>query len=232
MHTERLRTVRPDDPAPAAAPEASPALRADALHNRTRIVEAARESFAARGLDVPMAAIARRAGVGVATLYRRFPTKETLIAEAFTEEVGVCVAGIQEALADPDPWRGFCTVIEQVCATHATDKGFTTAFLSAVPGTPAFDRERECAERGFALLTRRAKDAGRLRADFAHEDLALILMANSGITADSTEEALAASRRLVAYLLHSFRAGPATEDAPLPPPTPLRLTNILGPRHS
>ncbi|MFF5565726.1 TetR/AcrR family transcriptional regulator [Streptomyces sp. NPDC012623] len=227
MHTEPPRTARPGGPAPA--PGAPPALRADALHNRGRIVEAARESFAARGLDVPMAAIARRAGVGIATLYRRFPTKEALITEAFAEQLGVCVSVVHEALADPDPWRGFRTVIERVCALHATDRGFTAAFLSAFPDAVAFDRERDCAERGFALLVQRAKDAGQLRADFAHEDLALILMANSGITADSTEAAQAASRRLVAYLLHSFRAVPDTSPAPLPPPPPLRLTSLLGP---
>ncbi|MEV7422802.1 MULTISPECIES: TetR/AcrR family transcriptional regulator [unclassified Streptomyces] len=226
MHTEPPRTARPEDPAPDA--DASPALRADALHNRTRIVEAARESFAARGLDVPMAAIARRAGVGVATLYRRFPTKDALITETFTEQLDACVSVVDEALDDPDPWRGFRTVIETVCAMHATDRGFTAAFLSVLPDSMAFDRERERAERGFALLTQRAKDAGALRADFAHEDLALILMANCGITGDSTEAALAASRRLVAYLLHSFRATPDASAAPLPPPAPLRLTYLLG----
>src|SRR5690349_1268544 len=72
-------------------------LRADALDNRERILDAARALFAAEGLDVPMGEIARRAGVGPATLYRRFPTKQTLIAEAFADEMRACHAIVDDA---------------------------------------------------------------------------------------------------------------------------------------
>src|SRR5688572_30625533 len=105
-------------------------MRADARENRARVLTVARELFAERGLDVPMAAIARRAGVGIATLYRRFPTKESLVREAFTEQFALCQAVIDEALTDPDPWRGFCTVIEKVCLLQASDRGFTAAFVA------------------------------------------------------------------------------------------------------
>ncbi|MFC8126334.1 TetR/AcrR family transcriptional regulator [Streptomyces sp. NPDC057302] len=208
------------------APAARAGLRADALHNRGRILEAARDLFAARGLDVPMAAIARRADVGVATLYRRFPTRDSLVTEVFEDQLAACGAAVDDALADPDPWRGFRTVIEKVCAMHVVDRGFTAAFLTAFPDAVAFERERECAERGFAQLVRRAKEAGRLRADFAPSDLPLLLMANSGITADSTEAALAASRRFVAYLLDSFRADRAAPPEPLPEPVPLGFHHL------
>jgi AcrR family transcriptional regulator len=63
-------------------------LRSDALDNRERILDAAGAVFAAEGLNVPMREITRRAGVGPATLYRHFPTKEALVTEAFTEEMG------------------------------------------------------------------------------------------------------------------------------------------------
>ncbi|WP_440073416.1 TetR/AcrR family transcriptional regulator [Streptosporangium sp. OZ121] len=203
-------------------------LRVDALHNRNRILEAAREAFATLGLGVPMAAIARRAGVGVATLYRRFPTRESLITEVFADQMEACVSVVDEALADPDPWHGFCTVIEKVCAMQAADRGFTAAFLTAFPDAVDHERERVRAERGFAELTRRAKDAGRLRADFEPADLVLLLMANSGIVAESAEEALMASRRLVAYLLRSFQADPPGRADPLPPAPPFGLRHMYG----
>ncbi|TMR93984.1 TetR/AcrR family transcriptional regulator [Nonomuraea basaltis] len=206
-------------------PGAAAGLRADARQNRDRIVEVARELFADHGLDVPMAAIARHSHVGVATLYRRFPTKASLVTEVFADQFKACVSVVDDALADPDPWRGFCTAIEKVCTMQAADRGFSTAFIAAFPDAVDVEQERYRAIQGFAELTRRAKATGRLRADFAQDDLALLLMANGGIITESTEAALAASRRLVAYMLSAFRAEQAE---PLPPPAPLDLRDVLN----
>ncbi|GAA3741310.1 TetR/AcrR family transcriptional regulator [Streptomyces tremellae] len=200
------------------------ALRSDARHNRERILAAAREAYAARGIDVPLTAIARRAGVGVATLYRRFPTRAALVAEAFAEQLAVCAGLLDDALADPDPWRGFCTVVEKVCVMQAVDRGFTAAFLAQFPdGGTDYEQVRRRAEDGLVELVRRAKADGRLRADFAVSDLTLVLLANAGVAAEPQEVAVAASRRLAAYLLQSFRAQGAR---PLPPPAPLGLRNV------
>lgn len=198
-------------------------LRADARENRERILEAAREAFAAQGINAPMAAIARRAKVGVATLYRRFPTRAALVTEAFAQELTHCVSVLEEGLADPDPWRGFCTVIEKVCLMQAVDRGFTQAFLSQFPGHSDHAEQRSRAEAGLGLLIERAKGCGGLRQDFDLRDITLLMLANSGATAGAGEDAPAASRRLVAYLLQAFRAGAA---APLPPPAPLGLHQI------
>jgi AcrR family transcriptional regulator len=200
-------------------------LRADALANRNRIIEVARDLFADRGLDVPMAAIARHAEVGVATLYRRFPTKESLVTEVFADQFAACVSVVDDALADPDPWHGFCSVIEKVCTMQALDRGFSAAFVAAFPHVIDVERERDNAIAGFAELIRRAKQTGQLRADFVQDDLALLLKANSGLADGSGPSALAASRRLVAYLLSAFRAENAK---PLPPPAPLSLQDALG----
>jgi len=202
------------------------ALRVDAQHNRTRIVEAARDLFAEAGLDVTMTDIARRSGVGVATLYRRFPTKESLVAEAFAGQIEECASVVEDGLADPDPWRAFRTVLERVCAMQAVDKGFTGAFVSTFPDAVGFDRLRARAEEGFGELTRRAKEAGALRADFTFHDITLLLMANSGIVADTPETAVAASRRLVSLMLQAFRA---TDAVPLPPAPPLGLHHLVCP---
>ncbi|MFJ1864894.1 TetR/AcrR family transcriptional regulator [Streptomyces sp. NPDC088097] len=213
-------------PARAAVSTPAPTLRADARHNRERILEAAREAYAAHGIDVPVATIARRAGVGVATLYRRFPTRADLVTEAFAEQLAHCVAVLDEALDDPDPWRGFCSVIEKVCAMQATDRGFTAAFLSRFPDAVDFDHERTHAEEALERLVRRAKEAGGLRADFDTSDITLLLLANCGAAEGSPHAPLAASRRLVAYLIQSFRADRGAGPTPLPPPAPLGLHQI------
>nr|WP_237540318.1 TetR/AcrR family transcriptional regulator [Streptomyces sp. SID8358] len=209
-------------PAPEGAAQGPVALRADARENRERILTAAREAYALHGIDVPMATIARRAGVGVATLYRRFPTRTALVTEAFAEQLAHCVAALDDGLADPDPWRGFCSVVEQVCLMQASERGFTQAFLTQFPDHAGYAEERARAEEGLARLVRRAQEAGRLRRDFTVDDLTLVILANCGAAGVGPD----ASRRLVAYLLQSFRA-PAT--APLPPPVRLELDRIVAP---
>ncbi|MCS7479498.1 TetR/AcrR family transcriptional regulator [Umezawaea endophytica] len=210
---------------PSRIPAAEP-LRVDARNNRTRIVEAARDLFATQGLDVTMTDIARHSGVGVATLYRRFPTKDSLVTEAFAEQIELCASVVADALADPDPWRAFHTVLEQVCAMQAVDRGFTGAFTSRFPDSATFDQLRARAEQGFGELADRAKASGHLRADFTFDDITLLLMANGGIVADSRRTALAASRRLVALMLHAFRA---TGAEPLPPAPHLGLQHVVRP---
>src|SRR3954453_17400464 len=97
-------TCMTSTPAPRTADGAG--LRVDAERNRQRVVAAAREAFAEFGLDVPLEDIARRAGVGVGTLYRRYPTRADLVAAAFEAKMTAYAEAAREALADPDPWRG------------------------------------------------------------------------------------------------------------------------------
>jgi AcrR family transcriptional regulator len=191
------------------------ALRSDASDNRERILDAARAVFAAEGLNVPMREIARRAGVGPATLYRHFPTKETLAVEAFADQMRTCHVVVDEGLADPDPWHGFCLVVEKICDLHARDRGFTAAFMSAFPGALDFAALREYALVSMAEVARRAKAAGRLRPDFVVDDLILVLMANRGIRAASPSARVAASRRFAALAIQAFQA--VAQTSPLPP---------------
>ncbi|MEU3188184.1 helix-turn-helix domain-containing protein [Streptomyces sp. NPDC006923] len=191
------------------------ALRSDALDNRERILDAARALFSADGLDVPMREIARRAGVGPATLYRRFPTKQTLLGAAFADQLRACRDIVDEGCADPDPWRGLCLVIEKICELHARDRGFTEAFLSAFPGVADVAAGREHTVKAVAGLAQRAKAAGHLRSDFVLDDLILVLMANKGIHATSTATQVMASRRFAGLVIQAFEASP--RHAPLPP---------------
>jgi AcrR family transcriptional regulator len=160
-------------------------LRSDARDNRSRILAAAREVFGGEGFDAPMREVAHRAGVGPATLYRRFPTKQALVAEAFADRLYACHTIIEEGLADPDPWRGLRRVITDLFELHARDENFDRAFPYAVELTLA--RERSLL--ALAELARRAK--AHLRPDFVLEDLILLFRANAGLRATP-----AASRRL------------------------------------
>ncbi|WLQ50188.1 helix-turn-helix domain containing protein [Streptomyces poriferorum] len=194
-------------------------LRSDALDNRERILDAARALFSADGLDVPMREIARRAGVGPATLYRHFPTKQVLATEAFADQLRACRTIVDDGCADPDPWRGLCLVIEKICELHARDRGFSEAFMAAFPGAPDV-AGREYTVKAVAGLAQRAKDAGRLRPDFVLDDLILVLMANKGIHTRSADTQVMASRRFAALAIQAFEASP--QHTPLPPAT--RLT--------
>src|SRR3982750_238761 len=82
-------------------------LRADAARNRTRVLGVARPAFAGAGLDVGVEEIARRAGVGKGTLYRRFPTKEALVRAIFDEILADFTRVAEEAGGLPDPWDAF-----------------------------------------------------------------------------------------------------------------------------
>ncbi|MFE0423590.1 TetR/AcrR family transcriptional regulator [Streptomyces sp. NPDC058953] len=207
---------------PAPGPPA-PGQRADARHNRARLLRAAREAYALDGTDVPSSTIARRAGVGAATLYRHFPTRGSLIAAAFAEQFGRCVAALDEALQNDDPWHGLRDVLTKVCAMQAQDRGFSAAFLSQFPDAPDVHRERARAEAGLARLVRRAKDTGQLREDFDPSDVTLLFLANNGVVGDSPAASMAASRRLLAYFLQSCLA---TDAPPLPRPAPLGLDDL------
>jgi AcrR family transcriptional regulator len=197
-------------------------LRSDARDNRDRILAVARLAFAADGLDVSIREIARRAEVGVATVYRHFQTKDELLTEAFSEQVHLCSSLVEEGLAADDPWIGFSTVVEKLLEMHALDRGFARAFTSQLPHASGFTAERDRSLRLALKLIRRTKEAGDLREDFVLEDLSLAMMANEGIRAASPQQRLAATRRFAALMLQSFRAKPVA--APLPPAVRLPLT--------
>jgi AcrR family transcriptional regulator len=193
-------------------------LRVDAERNRQRIVAAARAVFAECGIEVPIEDVARRAGVGVGTHYRRYPTRGELIAAAFEEKMNAYAEAARQALGDPDPWRGFCGYVERVCAMQAGDKGFTTVLTMTFPTAKRFEDDRVRGLADFTELIDRAKAAGGLRADFVAEDLPMFLMANAGVLAATADAAPDTWRRLVGYLLQACAASAAQplSDPPAP----------------
>ena len=218
MHPEPV-TARDSSVAP------TPALRADARRNRERIVEAARVVFAEQGLGASMNEVARRAGVGLATLLRRFPSRDLLVAAALGDRMGEFAALVERALDDPDPWNGFCWLVHRICAMQAGDRGFTEVLTQAFPGAGEFEELRELSYRRTVELFDRAKDAGVLRLDFSPHDFPMLLMANAGVVTATAGLAPTTSPRLIAYLLQAF----STASAPLPePPTFEEMTEVLN----
>ncbi|WP_460809340.1 TetR/AcrR family transcriptional regulator [Microlunatus endophyticus] len=178
---------------------------------------AAAEAFSERGLDIPMAAIARRAGVGVATLFRRFPTKTDLVEAVFSHQFSACGDLLEEAIDDPDPWHAFCTLLESVRRMQVADRGFAEALIAAGSPGDEIDERIVFTEHGIAVLLERAKATGQLRPDFTLSDLVVVLLAISGIATGPQEFAEAGSQRLLSYLIESFATQPGAERRVLPP---------------
>ncbi|HWD79964.1 MAG TPA: helix-turn-helix domain-containing protein, partial [Kribbella sp.] len=170
-------------------------LRADAQDNRDRIVAAARTLFSERGLDVGMREIARRAAVGPATLYRRFPTKQTLIDEAFAAELRSCRKIVEDGCGDPDAWRGFTSVVQRLTALNVRNRGFVDAFMSVDPAAAEFADHRRELLGMLDRLAKRAQVQGGLRADFVIDDLVLVLHAGRGLASVLPATRDAAARR-------------------------------------
>ena len=200
-----------EEPAPSGR-----GLRVDAERNRLRLIDAAREVFAEQGLDASLNEVARRAGVGVATLFRRFPTRDDLVTAVFADKMAAYERATAAALDDPDPWHGFCAYVERLCEMQAEDRGFADVLTATFPLAKGLQAARDRAALALAELIDRAQKVGKLRADFVHQDLPLVLMANAGVVNGTREAAPDAWRRLLAYLLQGF-AAEAAQPLPAPP---------------
>src|SRR3954470_1181492 len=123
-------------------------LRADAARNKEALVEAARAVFAELGLDAPLDEIAKRAGTGNATLYRRFPTRGDLVAAVFAERMAEHVQAVEVALQAPDPWAGFCSYVQAITTMQARDRGIADLVTMDVSAAPEIEQLRTRAYEG------------------------------------------------------------------------------------
>lgn len=195
---------------------ANPGLRADAARNRARLVAAARELFAERGLGVSMRQVARRAGVSEPTLRRRFPCWETLVAEAFQDKIAAYADLAEEALAAADAWEGFTGFLRRLARLQLVDRGFTEVLTLTFPVSLRAEQQRRRAYEAITALIGRAQEQGSLRPDFSPEDVVLVLMAHAGVVGAGGEIAPVLSERLLAYLVEAF-AAPGGSALPPPP---------------
>ena len=150
-------------------------LRRDAERNRQRILKAASDVFNERGLDVSLDEIARHAGVGVGTVYRRFQTKEELIEALFMDRLDSVAAIADEAYAASDPWRGLVSFMERMAEIMAGDLGLRQMLMYATYGRDLVAVARQRNEPLIARLVQRAQAAGQLRADIQQTDIPFIV---------------------------------------------------------
>ena len=176
------------------AVEDRPTLRADAARNVERILRAAREIYGEIGPDAPVEAVARRAGVGERTLYRRFPTKGELVRAALDQSIDEeLTPAIEGARRSADPLRGLTQLIEAAITLGARDQNLLIAARRAGSLTPDVS---DTLNEALGELIRRGQQAGRIRADLVPDDLPrLVAMLYSVLsTMDSTSRWVAALR--------------------------------------
>lgn len=151
-------------------------MRADAERNRLRILDAAAELFAERGLQVSLDEVAERAGVGVGTVYRRFPDREALIDALFQARVEEFIGIANEAAADPDPWAGLTRFIELGVEFHGRNRAVKELMFSAPGGREWVDRVRARIRPIVGRMVKAAQQQGRLRPDLHTLDVPMITL--------------------------------------------------------
>ena len=158
-------------------------LRADARRNRRRVLDAARDAFATDGLDAQIDDVAARAGVGVGTVYRHFPTKEALVEALVVERFDHLLEAVRAALdRSGDPWDAFSDFMWAAAQIQADDR----ALAEITAKRPLVMREL-CPGSGelqsaVAELVERAQATGQLRSDFAPDDVPILMCGLGRIT--------------------------------------------------
>ncbi len=191
-------------------------LRTDAARNADRILRAAREVYADSGSDAPVDVIARRAGVGVRTLYRRFPSKADLVRAALDQSIAESFApAIEQAVGNEDPLQGLSELISAATAFGAREHNI----LVVARRVDALANVTAGLEEALTDLTARAQRAGLVRADLVTDDLTrIIMMLNSVLwTMDPDADGW---QRYVALMIDAISTA---ERRPLPPGVPLRF---------
>jgi AcrR family transcriptional regulator len=197
-----------------AVPEVRPALRSDARRNRTRLLEAAREVMREQGLDASLGEIARRAGVGNATLYRHFPTREALCEAVFAGYGSELEQVRERVLQIPDAWDALVAWLEETCAEFATDQAFADLVTLGMSRSSALNEVCVDAIRLAQTLLENAQRDGAVRPDVELTDLLLILYSLQRVIPAAAQVAPDAWRRHLAIALDGLRP---RERSTLPP---------------
>lgn len=188
-----------------SCPSVDRPLRRDAEKNRQRIVDAARDLFAEQGLEPNLNEVARHAGVGVGTVYRRFPTKRDLIEAIFVDGLRKLAALAETALQHEDSWQGFVWYVEQMCELTVTDRALREITFSKTYGGDRVRAARDLLVPMLARLVERAQSDGHLREGVSSTDLPIfgLLAGTVGEFAGDVDAQL--WRRYVAMLLDGMR---------------------------
>jgi AcrR family transcriptional regulator len=191
------------------------ALRKDAAVNRERLLEAARELFADRGLHVSLNDIAHHAGVGVGTAYRRFANKDEVIDALFEQGLQDIAAVAREGLADADAWHGMVTFLERSLHMQFGDRGLNEIMNDTALGRERVNEARDRIAPLIQALVDRAKEQGTVRPDLEQSDLIFIQAGLSAIMDRSRTVEPELYHRYLTLFLDGIRADRSTL-TPLP----------------
>ncbi|WP_425826300.1 TetR/AcrR family transcriptional regulator [Streptomyces fractus] len=191
-------------PAPHPETPARP-LRADAERNRQRLIAAAREVFAQRGLEVTLDDIAHHAGVGVGTAYRRFANREELVESVLENEVRRMLDEAEEALTHQDAWEALVHFFLGSAQAFADNRGLRDVLLHSAHGRTRVAAVRERLTPAVSALITRAQRDGRLRDDIEPTDFPLIQLMLGAVTQASRDVAPELWKRYVILLLDGLR---------------------------
>ncbi|MFE2111060.1 TetR/AcrR family transcriptional regulator [Kitasatospora sp. NPDC059463] len=191
-------------------------LRRDAQRNRDLLLATARTLFADHGLDVPLDQIAKEAGVGNATLYRHFPTREALIGEVFADAAHLLDEAGAEALAAEDAWSAIEHYFARIFEVVAADRGINDLVTQAIPTVPGMIEISRRNAVTVGALVARAQEQGSMRADVVTMDLLFMLGPLCRALPAAADLRPDLWRRHLALLLDGFRAR-AAHPLPVPP---------------
>jgi AcrR family transcriptional regulator len=180
-------------------------LRADARRNRAKVLEAAEEVFASEGLAVPIDEVARRAGVGVGTVYRHFPTKEALFEAIVVARIEALLERIEQLSTADDAGAALFTFISELVDLAVKKKDLTDELARVgVSSEDLIAGVKERLERGFDVLLERAQAAGAVRGDINRTDMTALVMGTC--MAANQHGCEQSTQRLVGVLCDGFRA--------------------------
>jgi AcrR family transcriptional regulator len=180
-------------------------LRKDAERNRQRVIDAARQLFAVRGLDATLNDIAHHANVGVGTVYRRFATKEELLDAVFEDGIDQVVCLAESAAQQDNSWDGFVWFVEQLCELTATDRGLRQMVYSSAYGGHGAECARLRLSPPISKLVERARDDGYLRRDAEPHDMPILSMLAGTVSEWAGHVEPELWRRYVVLLLEGMR---------------------------
>lgn len=182
-------------------------LRRDAERNRQRLLVAARELFAARGLAVTLDDVAHHAGLGVGTVYRRFATKEALVEALFEEQLDAIAALAERATGCADAWEGLVGFLTGAAELHARDRGLREVLFAGGYDRDRVARIRDHLAEPVASLVARARAGGGLRPDISAEDVPIVQLMIGAVAEYAADVDPELWRRYLAVLLDGLRAG-------------------------
>jgi AcrR family transcriptional regulator len=190
-------------------------LRADARRNRKRIVEAARQCFAEHGFEGQIDDIARRANVGVGTVYRHFPTKEALYEALAIDRFTRLAEWAREGLDESDPWEGFARFMHRSAELQASDRALSEV-MGSQPGLMQEAAEKVALMGIVEKLIARAQESKAMRPDVVPEDVPMLMCGLGRATQVGAPGKVMNWQRFLAIVLEGLRA-PGSSPLPEPP---------------